>query len=111
MRISLCRYAFVLMLLALLGAFFLPAMAVPRLGLSAHAIGMMSGLLLLALGAIWRQFSLTDSQRSWLKWSWIDLSYANWLGCLLGAVFGAPRCVHNPHRSLCRAQVSRHSGS
>ncbi len=91
MNISLFRYAFVLMLLALLGAFFLPAMAVPRLGLSAHTIGMLSGVLLLALGAIWQQFSLTDSQRNWMKWSWIYSSYANWLGCLVGAVFGAGR--------------------
>lgn len=90
-NVSLFRHAFVLILLALLGAFFLPAMAVPRLGLSAHTIGLLSGVLLLVLGAIWQQFQLSDLQRGWLKWLWIYSSYANWLGCLVGGVFGAGR--------------------
>ncbi|WP_043766959.1 hypothetical protein [Algiphilus aromaticivorans] len=93
MNISLFRWAFVLVLLSLVGAFFVPAMAIPRLALSAHTIGMMSGVLLIAVGAIWKHFQLSGMQQQWLKWSWIYSSYANWLGCLVGAVFGAGRAT------------------
>ena len=91
MNRSLFRHAFVLILLALVGAFFVPTMAIPRLGLSAHTIGLLSGVLLIALGVIWQQFELSSTQRFWLKWFWLYSSYANWLGCLLGAIFGAGR--------------------
>lgn len=93
MNISLFRWAFVLILLSLVAAFFVPAAAIPRLALSAHTIGMMSGVLLIALGAIWQHLRLTAAQQQWLKWSWIYASYANWLGCLVGAVFGAGRAT------------------
>ncbi|MDO8272950.1 MAG: hydrogenase [Gammaproteobacteria bacterium] len=89
MNVSLFRHAFFLILLSLLGGFFIPAMAVPRLGLSAHTIGVLSGTLLLAVGAIWQHFRLSTLQGTWLKWSWLYSSYANWLGCLGGAIFGA----------------------
>lgn len=91
MNRSLFRHAFVLILLALAGAFFIPSMAIPRLGLSAHSIGLSSGVLLIALGAIWPHFHLSRGQQWWLKWSWLCSSYANWFGCLVGAIFGAGR--------------------
>ena len=71
MNISLFRHAFFLILLGLLGAFAIPHMAVPRLGLSAHTIAMLSGTLLIAVGAIWAQFRLSAAQALWLKWSWL----------------------------------------
>ena len=89
MNRSLIRYAFVLILLALVGAFFVPSMATPRLGLSAHTIGILSGVLLIAVGAIWHHFDLSDTQQWWLKWTWLYSSYANWFGCLVGAIMGA----------------------
>lgn len=89
MNVSLFRYAFVLILLALVGGFFIPVMAVPRLGLSAHTIGILGGVLLIAIGAIWQHFRLSVRQAAWLKWSWLYSSYVNWFGCLLGAVLGS----------------------
>ncbi|GIW85840.1 MAG: hydrogenase [Isosphaeraceae bacterium] len=89
MNLSLFRHAFFLILLSMVGAFFFPAMAIPRLGLSAHTIGILSGVLLIAVGAIWHHFQLSSIQQSWLKWSWLYSSYANWLGCLIGGIFGA----------------------
>lgn len=89
MNVSLFRYAFVLILLALVGGFFIPAMAVPRLGLSAHTIGILGGVLLIAVGAIWQHFRLSARQAAWLKWSWLYSSYVNWFGCLAGAVLGS----------------------
>lgn len=91
MNVSLFRYAFVLILLSLVGGFFIPAMALPRLGLSAHTIGVLSGVLLIAVGAIWQHFRLTKAQGAWLKWSWLYSSYVNWLACIVGAVVGAGR--------------------
>jgi hydroxylaminobenzene mutase len=62
---------------------------VPRLGLSAHTIGVLSGVLLVTVGAIWQHFRLSNTQAAWLKWSWLYSSYANWFGCIVGAVLGA----------------------
>jgi|GEM_PF-550625 len=89
MNLSLFRYAFVLILLALIGGFFVQIMAVPRLGLSAHTIGVYSGVLLIAVGAIWQNFHLSLRQASLLKWCWIYSGYANWLCTIVGGVFGA----------------------
>lgn len=89
MNISLFRHAFLLILVSLIGGFFIPAMAIPRLGLSAHTIGALSGVLLLAIGAIWQQFQLSKMQGAWLKWSWLYSSYVNWLACFLGGMLGA----------------------
>jgi (hydroxyamino)benzene mutase len=91
MNISLFRHAFFLILLGLLGAFAIPQMAVPRLGLSAHTIAMLGGVLLIAVGAIWEHFRLSALQAAWLKWSWLYSSYMNWLACMTGAVLGVGR--------------------
>jgi (hydroxyamino)benzene mutase len=106
MNISLFRHAFVLILLALVGGFFVPAMAVPRLGLSAHTIGILSGVLLIAVGAIWQHFRLSHTQRAWLKWSWLYSSYANWLGCLVGAVLGAGKMTPVASAGLVGSDVA-----
>ncbi len=89
MNISLLRHAFVLILLSLIGGLFIPAMAIPRLGLSAHTVGVLGGVLLIAVGAIWQQFQLSGAQAAWLKWSWIFSSHVNWLACFLGGLLGA----------------------
>lgn len=89
MNLGLFRHAFVLILLSLIGGLFVPAMTVPRLGLSAHTIGALSGTLLIAVGAIWQHFRLSNTQSMWLKWSWLYSSYTNWFACIAGAFFGA----------------------
>ena len=83
------RHGFILIALALIFGVFIPSMEVPRLGLSAHTIGVLSGVLLIALGAIWQQFSLSARQLLVMYWAWLYSSYVNWLGCLIGAIFGA----------------------
>lgn len=89
MNVSLFRHAFVLVLLSLIGGFFIPAMAIPRLGLSAHTIGVLSGALLIGIGAIWQHFRLSNAQGAWLKWSWLYSSYVNWFACFVAAFLGA----------------------
>lgn len=89
MNRSIVRHGFVIILLALVGGLFIPQMAIPRLGLSAHTIGILSGALLIAIGAVWPLFTLSKSQRTIMYWAWLYSSYVNWLGCLIGALFGA----------------------
>lgn len=89
MNNSAIRHGFILIALALVFGFFIPSMEVPHLGLSAHTIGVLSGVLLIALGAVWQQFSLYPGQLLAMYWAWLYSSYVNWLGCLIGAIFGA----------------------
>jgi hydroxylaminobenzene mutase len=86
---SIIRHGFILILIALVSGLFVPAMKIPRLGVSAHTIGILSGVLLIAIGAIWQRFSLSPRQTRVMYWSWLYSSYVNWLGCLAGAIFGA----------------------
>lgn len=78
-----------LILLALISGLLVPAMHIPRLGLSAHTIGILSGTLLIAIGAIWKELALSPRHLQILFWAWLYASYVNWLGCLVGAIFGA----------------------
>ena len=89
MNKNIIRHGFILILVSLVAALFVPSMAIPRLGLSAHTIGILSGVLLIAVGAIWQQFSLSDRQAGVMYCSWLYAGYVNWLGCLVGAIFGA----------------------
>lgn len=89
MNKKLIRHGFILILLALVSGLFIPAMEIPRLGLSSHTIGIMGGILLILLGAIWPVFTLSARQSGWHSFCWLYSSYVNWLGCLTGAVFGA----------------------
>ena len=91
MNRPIIRHGFVLILLALLTGFLLPAAEIPRLGLSAHTIAILSGVLLIGVGAVWPLFQLSARQCQVMYWTWVYSSYANWLGCLIGAFTGAGR--------------------
>jgi hydroxylaminobenzene mutase len=93
MNRTLLRSGFSLILLALLGAAFIPAMALPRLGLSAHTVGVLGGVVLIAVGAVWPAFELGRGAARVHSVTWIAAGYLNWLGCLLGAVLGAGRAT------------------
>ncbi len=93
MNINLLRHGFILILLALAGGLFIPALAVPRLGLSAHTIGVLGGVLLIAIGAVWPQFRLSARQTLAHRWAWLYSSYVNWFACLLGGALGAGKAT------------------
>ena len=93
MNRRLLRHGFLLLLLGLVSAPFIPVLAVPRLGLSAHVAAMIGGTLLVAVGVAWPAFRLSEGQRKWLAWSWLGSSYFNWAACLLGAATGAGRAT------------------
>ena len=83
------RWGFVLILFGMLGAFLIPAATIPRLALSAHTVGLLSGLLLIAFGAITPALSLQPRLFFLARGLWIYSGFANWLGCLLGSILGA----------------------
>jgi hydroxylaminobenzene mutase len=88
MKIKIMRHGFFLILLALISGMFVSQMAVPRLGLSAHTIGILSGVLLVSVGAVFQEFALSNNQAKLMYWSWLVSSYLNWFACLVGAFLG-----------------------
>lgn len=85
------QLGFVLMFLALLTGLAVPALASPRLGLAAHTVGILGGLILIVLGALAGSFALGSRASAAMMWSWVYAAYANWLACLLAAMTGASR--------------------
>jgi len=93
MNQSMIRHGFILILIALVSGLLIPVLPIPRLGLSAHTIAILSGVLLIAIGAIWSQLSLSTKQTKVMYWSWLYSSYINWLGCFVGAILGAGKAT------------------
>jgi hydroxylaminobenzene mutase len=59
-----------------------------RMGLAAHLEGVMNGMLLVALGAIWTEVKLPPRAKATAYWTALYGTYANWLVTTLAAVFG-----------------------
>jgi hydroxylaminobenzene mutase len=85
------QLGFILILLALLTGPVIPVVVSPRLALAAHTVGIMGGLVLIAIGALASSFALGPRAAAIMTWSWVYAAYANWFACLLGAVTGASR--------------------
>ena len=79
---------FLLFVLSLLVGLFVPSFANPRMGLSAHVGGLMSGLFLIALGAVWGALEVTPGRAAAIYWLAL---YGMWVGVaalVLAAIFG-----------------------
>ncbi len=61
----------------------------PRMGLAAHLEGVMNGIFLVALGAIWVEGRLSAPLKAGAYWSALYGSYINWAVTALAAVLGA----------------------
>ena len=85
------QLGFVLILFALLGVLGMPLFTSPRLGLAAHLVGIIGGLVLIALGALARSFLLGARAGAVMMWAWVYAAYANWVASMLGAITGASR--------------------
>ena len=59
-----------------------------RMGLAAHLEGVMNGIFLIALGAIWSEVKLSPSAKAIAYWAMLYGTYVNWLVTLLAAIFG-----------------------
>ena len=59
-----------------------------RMGLAAHLEGVMNGIFLLAVGAVWNELRLAPTPKSAAFWLALYGAYMNWFFVLLAAVFG-----------------------
>ena len=85
----LLQLGVLLFLLSLLLGFAIPALAVPRLGVSAHVNGVVGAGFLLVLGAIWPQVRLSPRGLSLAFWSAVYSFFMGALVPLLAGVSGA----------------------
>jgi hydroxylaminobenzene mutase len=60
----------------------------PRMGLAAHLEGVMNGIFLIALGAVWTEVRLSPRLKAAAFWSALYGTYANWVVTTLAAIFG-----------------------
>lgn len=60
----------------------------PRMGLAAHLEGVMNGIFLVALGAVWTEVRLSPRLKVAAYWSALYGTYANWAATTLAAIFG-----------------------
>jgi hydroxylaminobenzene mutase len=79
------------MLLLMLGLF--TGLAVPhfsnvRMGLAAHLEGLLNGIFLMALGAVWAGVSLPPAPKAVAYWTGLYGSYANWAFTVIAAMWG-----------------------
>ena len=88
---GLIKHGFNLIFLALVTGFAIPQAESPRLALSAHTIGPLSGILLLAVAGIWQRLRLSQRQLRVTYWGWVYSGYTNWAGILFGAMVGTGR--------------------
>ena len=77
-----------LFLLGLITGFLEQHFTNVRMGLAAHLEGVMNGIFLLALGAIWSQVQLPRAAKGATYWTALYGTYVNWLVTTLAAVFG-----------------------
>src|SRR5690348_16086006 len=89
----LCFTGLLLFLFGLIVGFGIPAFAIPRLGVSAHATGVQSGTALMVIGLLWPHL------RFWNGWSvptayglWVSL-YVLFAALTLGAVWSTGRSL------------------
>ena len=77
-----------LFLLGLLTGFMETRFANIRMGLAAHLEGVMNGIFLIALGAIWNEVRLSPRAKAAAFWMALIGTYGNWLMTSTAAVFG-----------------------
>ena len=77
-----------LFLLGLLTGFVESRFANVRMGLAAHLEGVMNGIFLLALGAVWTSVRLSPPAKTAAYWIALYGTYGNWFITALAAAFG-----------------------
>lgn len=89
MNKQLVRHGVLLALLGSLSGVAPMVVTNARMGLAAHVGGMMSALLLLALGAVWSMFMLTPNREHVATRLLLVGAYGNWAMTLLASITGA----------------------
>jgi len=78
-----------LLVFSSLEGFAIPHLAAPRLGLSAHTLSALQGVLLLALGSVWARLNLGARPSRIAFWLLIYSAFAILVAYVLAAVWGA----------------------
>ncbi|MBZ5525334.1 MAG: hydrogenase [Acidobacteriia bacterium] len=78
-----------LFLLGLLTGFMEQKFVNPRMGLAAHLEGVINGIFLVALGAVWTMVRLSPRLKVVAYWSTLYGAYVNWAVVTLAAIWGA----------------------
>jgi hydroxylaminobenzene mutase len=87
----LIRAGFVLIMLALLTGFAVPAFLNQKMAVAAHLTGVMNALLLMALGLAWGILVMSPRQTSLTRGAFLYSAYANWGTSCLAAAWGTTR--------------------
>jgi hydroxylaminobenzene mutase len=85
----LVRQGFFLILLALLGGVLAPFMINPRMGVGAHTLGVIGGMVLILTGLARPLFVLDARLWQALHVSWFAAAYGNWANTMLAGLTGA----------------------
>jgi hydroxylaminobenzene mutase len=72
-----------------LEGFAIPALPVPRLGLSVHTLSALQGVMLLGLGLLWPRLKLSATASRVAFWTYIYSSFATLIPYVMAAVWGA----------------------
>jgi hydroxylaminobenzene mutase len=81
-------HGMLLFLLGLVTGFVEQRFSNVRMGLAAHLEGVMNGIFLLALGAVWNEVRLSAAAKATAYWTALYGTYVNWLVTTLAAIFG-----------------------
>jgi len=81
-------HGMLLFLLGLVTGFVEQRFTNVRMGLAAHLEGVMNGIFLLALGAVWNEVRLSAAAKTTAYWTALYGTYVNWLVTTLAAIFG-----------------------
>lgn len=98
---------FVLVTMGLVSGLFTAKFPNTRMALANHMVGLVNGLLLVALGLVWPQLDLGHAWLVAAFWLAIYASFANWLATFLAAVWnsgGALMPIAAPGREGSRPQ-------
>jgi hydroxylaminobenzene mutase len=86
---SLLQLGVLLLLLAVVIGFAIPALAVPRLGVAAHVNAVVGAVFLIVLGLVWPQLRLGPRALRIVFWLAVYSFFMGVLMPLLGGVWGA----------------------
>jgi (hydroxyamino)benzene mutase len=91
MQTLLFKLGLILFVIGLLTGFAIPVLKNPRMGLTSHLEGVLNGMFLALLGLLWPHVHLSHAWGVTAIGLIVYSAYANWLGTLLAAAWGAGR--------------------
>ena len=111
MQTLLFKLGLVLFVIGLLTGFAIPALKNPRMGLTSHLEGVLNGMFLALLGLLWPHVDLPHAWGITAVVLIVYSAFANWLGTLLAAAWGAGRNWRRSLRETTKHRRSKRSSS